>query len=496
MPHALVGQGDRRIHSFTPRSAFQMRRALLAVSITFVACSVAAQCSITAYSISSNCGSDIPVAGVTLSGGTPPYSLTFQSANFVVTTAQSGQQGTVQVELSISSEPPVALSVSDAAGCVVTGSASYAVNMAAEPEVWFEYECGSGLARLHWGGTYFSLGTPEWYSTCAPTQYQVTGSQGYTQSGSFNSDWTLVAPSIWRHNTPLPTGALYSVRLGPSGYQCAGGAVNYCLQPYSVWVPTSTSGCAVGFRLRAALAGPMTTGGLMSDGLRAANLIPLTEPYSALGYAYVGQPANLTIPSATLSVTGSNAVVDWVVVELRPEAAPATVVYSEPALIQRDGDIVDVLGGQYVNAPVPAGRYHVAVRHRNHLGIMSADPFWLSVSIVPPEVSPAIIDLRNNFPAVYGTDARQTVGAYRCLWAGDATGNGALKYTGSANDRDPILVAIGGSTPNAEVTNVYDRRDTNLDGVVKYTGSGNDRDIILTNVGSTTPNNTRTQQLP
>jgi hypothetical protein len=35
-----------------------------------------------------------------------------------------------------------------------------------------------------------------------------------------------------------------------------------------------------------------------------------------------------------------------------------------------------------------------------------------------------------------------------------------------------------------------------MDGAVKYTGSGNDRDIILTTVGSTTPTNTRTQQLP
>ena len=82
------------------------------------------------------------------------------------------------------------------------------------------------------------------------------------------------------------------------------------------------------------------------------------------------------------------------------------------------------------------------------------------------------------------------------LWAGDTTGEGTLKYTGSANDRDPILIAVGNTTPNNVVSNVYDRRDTNLDGVMKYTGSGNDRDIILTNVGSTTPSNTRTQQLP
>ena len=43
---------------------------------------------------------------------------------------------------------------------------------------------------------------------------------------------------------------------------------------------------------------------------------------------------------------------------------------------------------------------------------------------------------------------------------------------------------------------MYHRRDTNLDGEIKYTGSANDRDVILINVGSTTPNHTRTQQLP
>lgn len=128
-----------------------MRRALLAVSITFVACSVAAQCSITSYTINSDCWFDIPLAGVTLSGGTPPYSLTFQSSNYVVTNAQSGQQGTVLVELPHSAAPPVALYVTDAAGCSVSGSAYYTVHTPAEPEVWFEYECGSNMVHLYWG---------------------------------------------------------------------------------------------------------------------------------------------------------------------------------------------------------------------------------------------------------------------------------------------------------------------------------------------------------
>ena len=120
---------------------------------------------------------------------------------------------------------------------------------------------------------------------------------------------------------------------------------------------------------------------------------------------------------------------------------------------------------------------------------MTAQPNSLSLT-------PALVDLGNGATNMYGTNARMQKGTIHCLWAGDANGDGTLKYTGAGNDRDPILLAVGSTTPNATVSNVYDRSDTNLDGVIKYTGTANDRDIILTNVGSTTPNNTRTQQLP
>ena len=82
------------------------------------------------------------------------------------------------------------------------------------------------------------------------------------------------------------------------------------------------------------------------------------------------------------------------------------------------------------------------------------------------------------------------------MWAGDTNGDGTLKYTGINNDRDPILVAIGGSVPTNTLNNVYDRRDVNMDGVVRYTGASNDRDPILVNIGGTVPTNTRVQQLP
>ena len=82
------------------------------------------------------------------------------------------------------------------------------------------------------------------------------------------------------------------------------------------------------------------------------------------------------------------------------------------------------------------------------------------------------------------------------LWPGDANGDGVIKYTGTNNDRDQVLLAIGGFVPTNTLNNVYDRRDTSCDGIVKYTGSGNDRDVILQSIGGTVPTSTRVQQLP
>jgi hypothetical protein len=228
---------------------------------------------------------------------------------------------------------------------------------------------------------------------------------------------------------------------------------------------------------------------LMNDGLRSLGRIPEIEPYTAAGMQ--SPPAGgEAITAQIVAPTGDNAVCDWVLVELRSAGDATHVVASRSALVQRDGDLVGADGSSALGFHgVAAGNYFVSIRHRNHLGVMTA-------VAVPLSMVTTSIDLTNPATLTYGTSAQKQVGTKMVMWAGDATGDGTLKYTGSGNDRDPLLIAIGGSTPNAVVTNVYDRRDTNLDGVIKYTGSGNDRDIILTNVGSTTPNSTRTQQLP
>ena len=51
------------------------------------------------------------------------------------------------------------------------------------------------------------------------------------------------------------------------------------------------------------------------------------------------------------------------------------------------------------------------------------------------------------------------------------------------------------TTPNNTISG-YLPTDVNLDGAVKYTGSRNDRDPILITIGGTVPNAVRTQTLP
>jgi len=108
--------------------------------------------------------------------------------------------------------------------------------------------------------------------------------------------------------------------------------------------------------------------------------------------------------------------------------------------------------------------------------------------------APTVVDLRLASTATFGTDARKPMGSYMALWAGDVTFDGTVKYTGGANDRDPILTRIGGAPTNT--LSGYWREDATLEGTVKYTGAGNDRDVILLNIGGSAPTAIRQDQLP
>jgi hypothetical protein len=164
------------------------------------------------------------------------------------------------------------------------------------------------------------------------------------------------------------------------------------------------------------------------------------------------------------------------------------VVGATNGLLQRDGDIVAPDGVSPLAIPVVPGNYHIAVRHRNHLGAMTLQPAGLSTMTQP-------VDLASSGMTTWGADARRAAGSMMLLYTGNANMDGRLSYAGASNDRDPILSIVGGAVPTSVASGYY-REDTNMDGLVKYTGPANDRDVILFNIGGLVPTAVKLEQIP
>ncbi len=282
-------------------------------------------------------------------------------------------------------------------------------------------------------------------------------------------------------------GTVYEMELQPNGQViCMGEFHMYNGQGRNricrIGTPTSPMMMA-----RALLEGPYVGDGAMSALLGPAH-IPLQEPYGDLGFEQQGGGGEAISP-AVLFQQGPQAVVDWIQVELRSANDPTDIVATRSGLLLANGSIVETDGQSFLRFwGTPQGAYHVALRHRNHLGVMTATPIFLGFS-------PSQLDFSQPYMPLYGTDARKQVGDDMLLWAGDVNRDGELKYTGAGNDRDPILVSIGSNVPTNTITG-YSVEDINLDGVVKYTGTDNDRDPILQNIGGSVPTTTRQEQLP
>lgn len=279
---------------------------------------------------------------------------------------------------------------------------------------------------------------------------------------------------------PAPGSYLLQVSTSPAGCDA--------------WIPVSVGcggppGGSVAVAVRAFLEGPFDPSvGTMKDSLRVLGLLPANEPFTALGYGHTVGGGGEIIHPGVLDVSGAQAIVDWVLVELRDVVQPGLRMHSRSALLRRDGHIVDMDGISAVTFSATPGDYHVAIRHRNHLGVMSAQPVALSSS-------PAQIDFTSFGTLTYGTLATKTVGGQQVLWSGDVNFDGQVKYTGEDNDRDPVLLSVGGSVPTQIVAG-YLNSDVDMDGTARYTGEGNDRDPILVTVGGSVPTNVRVEQLP
>ncbi len=308
------------------------------------------------------------------------------------------------------------------------------------------------------------------------------GMQWRTQGlGEWNTVGSIAGTSYQLNG--LSPGTQYEFRIRAN---CTGGSSLYS---GSAIFTTVADPCATGARVTMFVwldGAYNNANGLMRDDLRIQGLIPLNEPYSATGLPVEGIT---TTTMNILNITGSTAIVDWVVVELRNPANATQVLGTRAGLLRRDGRVVDPSDGvSPLNFCIPAGTYHVAVRHRNHLGCMTSAPMSISSG-------GSTIDLRTNSTFTYGTNGRRNVNGVMRLWAGNVNGDHQVKYSGTNNDRDIILTMLGGVVPSNTISG-YLVADLNLDGVVKYTGQNNDRDIILSTIGGVVPTIVVTQQLP
>ncbi len=109
--------------------------------------------------------------------------------------------------------------------------------------------------------------------------------------------------------------------------------------------------------------------GLMRDDLRINHALDLiNSPYAD----------QLTTTLAIFNTGGTDGagnpnddIVDWVWVELREEQDNTASVASRSALLQRDGDVVEIDGRSTLTMRQKRGNYYIVITHRNHLGVMT-----------------------------------------------------------------------------------------------------------------------------
>lgn len=276
---------------------------------------------------------------------------------------------------------------------------------------------------------------------------------------------------------------------------------------------------------RALLQGAYNTGtGLMTANLRTlpfgpssstANF-PRTDPYRVAPYSstftHVNNANIDSIPNASVLATqtpDSNSIVDWVFLELRNlDASPGNdILQTRSALIQRDGDVVDVDGVSPVTFNHLAdGNYILAIRHRNHLGL-SIDQS-APKALEERKTKAYNVNLINFTTAsdasLYGPATAYTTAAnpdtanpvVNLLWGGNANSNSNTRYTGLSNDKDYLLITTLGNVLSNTLNNIYHGADVNMNKVVRYTGLSNDKDFILITVLGNVLSTTRTQAMP
>jgi concanavalin A-like lectin/glucanase superfamily protein/PA14 domain-containing protein/Big-like domain-containing protein/parallel beta helix pectate lyase-like protein len=250
--------------------------------------------------------------------------------------------------------------------------------------------------------------------------------------------------------------------------------------------PNLSDNCmGVKLQLKVKLQGALINNGggnLMRDDLRAKGYLPYSEPYKNLQiFSHANEGGGEVSGPAMFSVTGPDAIVDWILVELRHGAKPDSIVATRSALLQRDGDVIMPDGDSILTFRlIKSGYYYVAVRHRNHLGVVTNETFLLSPNLT-------FIDFTNPATEVKGNHPRVSMNGEMALWSGDLNLSRNAVYQGPLNDVLALFIHIilhseNQNTISNFVSQGYTLTDLDMDGNSIFQGPGNDRSKLLFNV--------------
>lgn len=211
----------------------------------------------------------------------------------------------------------------------------------------------------------------------------------------------------------------------------------------------------------------------MRDDLRVNDLIPTLSPYDGV----------TALDTDLLLIDTEEAIVDWVLVELRDATDNTNILFSGSFLLQREGSVIAPTGG-LPTADVAEGDYYVVVKHRNHLGVMTANPIALNGA------SNTEVTFFDGSAATFGTDAQTTLGVpfgFYAMWAGDGNADGIVQYSGGFPDTTNILSNVLNDGSNflglpTHLSTGYSNNDVNMDGNIQYAGGSSELPFILQNV--------------
>jgi trimeric autotransporter adhesin len=249
---------------------------------------------------------------------------------------------------------------------------------------------------------------------------------------------------------------------------------------------------------------------LMRDDIRVnpfdgKNYIPARDPYKfGTKFVKINNKYTKHLPGSlpqydfiadstnVFAVTGTDAIVDWVFVELRSPNDNKVVVASRSGLLQRDGDVVDLDGISSLKfSQTLLDSFYVVVRHRNHFGVMSQKvKSGTLVDFTSP--STPVWDFGTTHPnGLNYTGLAQNVKVktgYRAMWAGDFDQNKRIKFTNPSDDQNFLYFDVLSNVDNTSLKANFNfalgyyQGDFNMNGKSKYDNPSDDKNLLFSQI--------------